>query len=63
MPDVSYYIGKVIVKTINSEIQKATGPLQTCAGHLSGCEATEHAMHQMFEDAEVESIIFVDATN
>lgn len=56
-------IGKAIVKTISSEIQEATGPLQTCAGHLSGCEAAVHAMHQVFEDAEAEGVILVDATN
>ena len=56
-------IGKAIVRTISSEIQKATGPLQTCAGHLSGCEAAMPAMHQVFEDAEAEGVILVDAAN
>lgn len=56
-------IGKAIVRTISNEIQEATGPLQTCAGHLSGCEAAVHAMHQVFEDAEAEGVILVDATN
>ena len=56
-------IGKAIVRTISSEIQETTGPLQTCAGHLSGCEAAVHAMHHVFEDAETEGVILVDATN
>ena len=56
-------IGKAIVRTISNEIQEATGPLQTCAGHLSGCEAAVHAMHQVFENAEAEGVILVDATN
>ena len=33
------------------------------AGHLSGYEAAIHAMHQVFEDAEAEGVILVDATN
>ena len=57
-------IGKAIVKTISTDIQEATGPLQTCgAGHLSGCEAVVHAMHQVFESSEVEGVILIDATN
>ena len=56
-------IGKAIAKTIGREIREATGPLQTCAGHLSGCEAAVHAMHQVFEDQETEGVILVDATN
>ena len=55
-------IGKTIVRTIN-EIQEATDPLQTCAGHLSGCEAAVHAMHQVFVDDDAEGVILVDATN
>ena len=56
-------IGKVIAKTISNDIQEATGPLQTCAGHLSGCEAAVHAMHQVFESTEAEGVILVDASN
>jgi hypothetical protein len=36
-------------------------PDKSCAGHSSGCEAAVHAMHQVFEDADV--VILVDATN
>ena len=56
-------IGKAIVRVIGNEIQEATGPLQTCAGHLSGCEAAVHAMHQVFEDKDADGVILVDATN
>ena len=34
---------------ISNDIQDAAGPLQVCAGHLSGCEATVHAMRHVFE--------------
>jgi hypothetical protein len=53
--------GKAIVRVIGIEIPEATGPLQTCAGHLSGCEAAVHAMHQVFEDKDADGVIFVDA--
>jgi hypothetical protein len=56
-------IGKAIATVIGNEIQEATGPLQTCAGHLSGCVAAVHAMHQVFGDDNVEGVILVDATN
>ena len=56
-------IGKAIARVLGHEIQEATGPLQTCAGHLSGCEAAVHAMHQVYEDGDAEGVILVDATN
>ena len=56
-------IGKAIARVLSHEIQEATGPLQTCFGHLSGCEAAAHAMHQVFEDSDAEGVILVDATN
>ena len=37
-------IGKAIATTITEDIQEAAGPLQVCAGHVSGCEAAVHAM-------------------
>ena len=37
--------------------------IKTCSGHLSGCEAAVHAMHQVFEDSDAEGVILVDATN
>ena len=40
-----------------------TGPLQVCAGHLAGCEAAVHAMRQVFESAETEAVLLVDASN
>ena len=40
-------IGKSIATALGSEIQQAAGPLQVCAGHLSGCEAAVHSMHRV----------------
>ena len=56
-------VGKAIARVLSHEIQEATGPLQTCSGHLSGCEAAVHAMHQAFEDSDGEGVILMDATN
>lgn len=56
-------IGTSIAKTIGKEIREAAGPLQTCAGHLSGCEAAVHAMHEVFDEQKTEGVILVDATN
>ena len=56
-------IGKAITTTVTENIQEATGPLQVCAGHISGCEAAVHAMHQVYESPETEAVILVDASN
>ena len=56
-------IGRPIVTAISEDIHTAAGPLQVCAGHLSGCEAAVHAVHQVFEHLETEVAILVDACN
>lgn len=40
-------IGKAIASTLKEDIQDAAGPLQVCAGHISGCEAAVHAMREV----------------
>ena len=54
-------IGKATV--ISNDIQEAAGPLQARAGHLSGCEAAVHAMHQVYQSSSTEAVILVDACN
>ena len=58
-------IGKVIATAISNDIQEAASPLQVqiCAGHLSGCEAAVHAMHQVYQTSSTEAVILVDACN
>ena len=56
-------IGKSIATALRSEIQQAAGPLQVCAGHLSGCEAAVHSMHRVFQSSISEGVILVDACN
>ena len=56
-------IGKAIATAISNDIQEAAGPLQVCAGHLSGCEVAVHAMHQVYQSSSTEAVILVDACN
>ena len=56
-------IGKSIATALASEIQQAAGPLQMCAGHLSGCEAAVHLIHNVFQSSISEGVILVDACN
>jgi hypothetical protein len=56
-------IGKAIVKHIKLDIQKATGPLQLCAGQEAGCEASIHAMTKLFAMDDSEAVLLVDADN
>ena len=56
-------IGKDIAVTITEDIQEAAGPLQVCAGHISGCEAAVHAMSQVSESQQTEAVLLVDASN
>ena len=56
-------IGKAIAITITDDIQEAAGPLQVCAGHISGCEAAVHAVHNAYANQETEAVILVNASN
>ena len=56
-------IGKAIAMALSNDIQEAAGPLQVCAGHLSGCEAAVHAMQEVFQAPSTEGVILVDASN
>ena len=60
---VRQIVGRAIATAISDDIQEAAGPLQVCAGHLSGCEAAVHAMRQVFESSDTEAVILVDASN
>ena len=55
--------GKLLIGVIKDDITSAAGPLQTCTGIKAGIEAAIHAMRQVFEDAETEGILLVDAEN
>ena len=46
-------VAKAILHVLGEDIVSAAGPLQTCAGHAAGSEATVHAMREMFKDSSV----------
>ena len=56
-------IGRAIARAISEDIQEAAGPLQVCAGHLSGCEAAVSAARKLFIAPDTEATILVDASN
>ena len=56
-------IGKSILKAVGDDIQEAAGPLQACAGHEAGCEATVHAMKEIMSPEEIEAVLLVVANN
>ena len=56
-------IGKTISAVFKEEIKEAAGPLQVCAGHSAGSEATIHAMNQVFNEEGVDGVLLIDATN
>lgn len=56
-------IAKAILFLLKSDIQRAAGPLQVCAGQEGGCEAAIHAMRQIFSDDNTEAALLVDASN
>ena len=56
-------IAKAILSVIRDDIQAAAGPLQLCAGQLSGCEAAVHSMRHLYSSPDIEAVILVDASN
>ena len=53
------------MKVVEYNLQDTVGTIQLCAGQDAGCEATVHAMEQIFADDDTEAIIMilVDASN
>ena len=56
-------ISKAILSVIKLDVLEAAGTLQLCAGQEAGSEAAVHAMRHIFEDAESEAVLLVDASN
>ena len=54
---------KAVLSVIKEDIRQATGSLQLCAGHLSGCEAAVHSVQKTFASVDCETAVLVDATN
>ena len=56
-------IGKAVVSVLKPDILQSAGSLQLCAGHSAGCEASVHAMSDLFEEEENDGILMMDARN
>ena len=60
---VRHIIAKAILSIIGLDVHRAAGPLQLCAGQMSGVEATIHSMRIVFTDDGSEGVLLVDASN
>ena len=56
-------IGKAVLAAAGLQVQEVTGALQVCIGQRGGSEAAVHAMRHIFQDANSEAVLLVDATN
>ena len=56
-------IGKAILSVTCEDIQQCASIYQLCARQKGGCEAVVHTMRSLFEDDEMEGLLFVDASN
>ena len=55
--------GKALVTEIRPEIVECAVCLQVCAGQKAGFEAAAHAMNDIFNEAESDAVLFIDAAN
>ena len=56
-------LAKAILYCTGDDIAVAVGPLQVCAGKVSGCEAAIHGMGDLFCDDSSEAALLVDSSN
>ena len=54
---------RAVMRVLESDVLRATAPMQLCIGVPSACEAGVHAMQDLFAREDTEGILFVDATN
>ena len=56
-------MGKCVTKVTKPDVIDASGSLQVCAGHKSGSEAAIHAMRELFEHDNSDTVLLIDALN
>ena len=56
-------ISKAILAVIRSDIREVVGSLQLCISQRLGCEASIHALNEIYEEEATEAILMVDASN
>jgi hypothetical protein len=54
---------KAIARVTQEEVREACGAMQLCGGMPSGCEAGARAIQELWDDPEVEAVLFIDARN
>ena len=60
---VRWIIAKAALFISKRDILEAAGPLQLCAGHVAGVEASIHFVWSFFAENTVEGALLVDASN
>ena len=56
-------VGKITSALFKEYIEEAGGPLQVCAFHSAGLEATIHAMSHTFIEESADGVLLIDASN
>ena len=56
-------MGKCVTKVTKPDVIDASGSLQVCAGHKSGSEAAIHAMRELFEHDNSDTVLLIDVSN
>ena len=56
-------IAKCVMRVTKPAVVDASGSLQACAGHKSGSEAAIHAMRNIFDADDTDTVLLVDASN
>lgn len=56
-------VGKAVLSVTGTDVKRAAGAIQLCAGQEAGCEAAIHAMRRIFSDDGNEGVLLVDASN
>ena len=56
-------MAKAALHVIRDDIQAVAGPLQLCAGQIAETEAAVHVVRSLFNHADSDAILLVDASN
>ena len=56
-------IARALTFILKTDICKAAGPLQLCAGQDSGCESAMHALNEILDHPTSEAVLLIDATD
>ena len=54
---------RAVMRVLEVDVRRATAPFQLCIGIPFACEAGVHAAQELFQQDDVEGVLFVDASN